>query len=119
MYGGRQLGKFAHHVAELYRDPVNGTVIRVFDCRQVGRSEDLDHVWTLISSDLQQFDITRRKTDESSEVIEDINAWLQRSAGRRLLILLDEMDAFMIADGKLGDPVSGPGQPEPVSNQER
>mgnify|MGYP006422342957 CR=1 FL=1 len=100
VFGGRQLGKSAllQHVAKLDHAPKRGHVVRVLDCRQIGRSEPASAIWPRISNDLATLSVVDGKLTDGHEIADQIMKWLDGDRRRRVLICLDEMDYFMLSE---------------------
>ncbi|WP_436778199.1 hypothetical protein [Yinghuangia sp. YIM S09857] len=110
IYGGRQFGKSALlRATERYFDGMDG-------CRGIyvclpgagdGSDTALREAWSRIGGTLTECGvITRKKGDvspfDADNVGRDVRAWLHAEPRRRLLLLLDECDAFFEADAKTG-----------------
>jgi len=104
VYGGRQLGKSAllktakskfeesddHHFA-IYLD---------LKAEGVGEWRQADYVWRVLLPALQDQGIGLRvgKNPQPENVAESVRAWLAEDERRRMLLLLDESDAFLDED---------------------
>jgi hypothetical protein len=100
LYGGRKLGKTAllNKVRETAAGMVDTAGV-LADLQQVGRSKPAEAVWAEIADELaragyQQF----VELAEPDAVAGAIEARLAEAPSDRLLILLDEADAFLAAD---------------------
>jgi len=100
IYGGRQLGKSAllQHVRKKFHAPERDHVVRVHDFRQIGRSEPLEQIWPKLAADLSEQRVLEKGDGSAKTVIAGIEAWLDCDARRRLLLLLDETDKFLVGD---------------------
>ena len=115
VYGGRQLGKTAllHDVRAAFHSPEQGHLAEYIDlkARDVGIAEDPEHLWHVLWGTLKHLGVVddgapmprgRKRLVENVE--EEVERWLGESQGRRLLVLLDEADAFLEADLKDDNP---------------
>ena len=115
VYGGRQLGKTAllHDVRAAFHSPEQGHLAEYIDlkARDVGIAEDPEHLWHVLWGTLKHLGVVddgapmprgRKRLVENVE--EEVERWLGESQDRRLLVLLDEADAFLEADLKDENP---------------
>jgi hypothetical protein len=112
VYGGRQIGKTVllrkverdfprrgkQHVA-LYLD---------LNFEAVGQTVSMDEIWKIVADKLTKKDQTifgkSVRTQFTVENFSDrVTEWLQENDDRRILLLLDEADRFIQADGDAGD----------------
>jgi hypothetical protein len=108
VYGGRQLGKTAL-LREIARQQVSGGTGRVviwLDLNglglEPGQGRSLDEVWVPIGQKLQRAGVQGAAFGDASRVRGAVERWLRDRPGRRILVLLDEADAFIEADGRSG-----------------
>lgn len=104
VYGGRQLGKTAllknieveSHDPEIdhfvYYIPLPTVVVEYPDAVLT------KEIVNTMGKDI----LVGRKCENMDEVLEDISEWIRQKETRRLLLLLDEADEFLLADGKNG-----------------
>lgn len=104
LYGGRQLGKTAllRAVVRRFHDPKHGVIVSWIDLkeRHIGLSEPAVEVWQVIDRVLVQEGVltkTRRGPDKTADAI---TRWLDEAPGRRIVMLLDESDAFLAQDAQ-------------------
>ncbi|MFF2375168.1 hypothetical protein ACFVUW_12400 [Streptomyces xiamenensis] len=117
IYGGRGLGKSAllHDAAERFAKQDFGYRLPVYldlQAHSIGKSKTSapERVWSILQSELtdkgvlEQRNASARNQDQGDKrdphdvVRTGIGEWLQGDVRRRLLILLDECDAFFTAD---------------------
>lgn len=104
IYGGRQLGKtvllkYVHrtfHATEMRRNAL------FLDIKEIGRKQLLDKIWHLLNEELDRLQIpdTNRRNSVRESSLQRIKSWLEFDTQRRFLLLLDEADNFLEADGK-------------------
>ena len=105
VYGGRQLGKTAllRRVEHDFNRSLNH-VAKWIDLKvnEIDRAPDL---WRVLQRELQRSEVIagRRELDPDSRkqvdgLLDHIRRWLDARAGRRLLLLLDEADHFLLVD---------------------
>jgi hypothetical protein len=101
VYGGRQLGKTAllRHV-ERQGDPERGLIVRWVDLKQagVGLSRPASDLWDVIGEHLVRDRVLARKTTAPERISQNVAEWLKMDPVRRIVLLLDEADAFLAAD---------------------
>jgi len=107
LFGGRQIGKtvLLRHVERRLHDPAKGCVAKYIDLKEAAIvfARPMEDIWRLIVESLKSDapDMFSEKIPaqlESTWVVERIENWLAKSAGRRIVLLLDEADAFLEAD---------------------
>lgn len=99
VYGGRQLGKTALLRQIKLRMANNPNVAVIYlDIKRVGSSEVASSVWDEISRQMKPLGIPGPDVPSRPKVIDAIKAWLRHQPQRRLLVLLDEADAFLEAE---------------------
>jgi hypothetical protein len=108
VYGGRQLGKTAllRALERSFHLPTEGRVAIYMDLERELRSRGrpMDDLWPLLLERLQEKHVL---SDERigagagpEAFIKHIKNWLGGDTNRRLLVLLDEADEFLVEDGK-------------------
>ena len=109
IYGGRQLGKTAllKDVERTFHDPDAGLVAKYLDLKRMGIGYDRSagDLWGVVTRELKLAEVIPTSIREQArhETIEEaIGAWLDADPGRRILLLLDEADEFLAADGRDG-----------------
>lgn len=112
-----QLGKTAllHDVRAAFHSPEEGQLAEYVDLKawDVGIAESPEHLWQVLWGALSQLGVVdgqapmpRGRNRLLEKVEEEVERWLGESQDRRLLLLLDEADAFLEADLKEPQPVS-------------
>lgn len=103
IYGGRQLGKtvLLKYVHRTFHDTDAKRNALFLDIKEIGRKQQLDNIWHLLNEELDklQIDINRRNSVRENS-LQRIKSWLESDTQRRFLLLLDEADNFLEADGK-------------------
>jgi hypothetical protein len=101
LYGGRQLGKTAllRALEREHHNPERGIVVKWIDLKEegIGHARAADEIWTTIAATLREFQIVRGSPGVGT-LKQQIEDWLRRDTKRRILLLLDEADAFLRAD---------------------
>jgi hypothetical protein len=110
IYGGRQLGKtvLLRSVERTFHSPTEGKIALWIDLKAqaIGYDRDIDEIWNLLATEFKHLGVipdsksTRVKADE---LLKQIQTWLAQDENRQILLLLDEADRFLEADGKQGD----------------
>lgn len=96
VFGGRQLGKTALLRQIELRNAGNHDFAIVYrDIKRVGSSEIASSVWDRIGEGLALAGIGRPDARGGETVADTIRAWLRAQPQRRILMLLDEADAFL------------------------
>lgn len=123
VYGGRQIGKsvLLRHV-ERRVNTRPGSVARFIDLKEAGLgvARPPEELWAEMVQQLRQvepgiFPQSSRPRISDRWFEQQVREWLDADPGRRILVLLDEADAFLAADGKPPAAAgSGPG-PEPFT----
>lgn len=107
VYGGRQLGKTAllREVVRRFHDPERGSIVAWVDLkeRHIGLSEPAEAVWQAIESELVRQGLLVKARRGSEGTAEAISRWLDGAPGRRIVMLLDEADAFLAQDSQDAD----------------
>lgn len=104
VYGGRQLGKSAllRDVERREHNPGQGRIVRWIDLknRGIGIDRPAEDLWAVLGQELHQEKILSRPATAPQTVVERIKEWLNDVENRRILLLLDEADAFLDADSR-------------------
>ncbi|MEZ2230363.1 AAA family ATPase [Microcoleus sp.] len=104
IYGGRQLGKtvLLKYVQRTFHATDAGRNALFLDIKEIGRKQLLDKIWHLLNEELDQLQIpdTNRRNSVRESSLQRIKSWLEFDTQRRFLLLLDEADNFLEADGK-------------------
>ena len=113
VYGGRQLGKSAllRDIERRENRPDQGRIVKWIDLKAAGVTKAED-IWTEIAHALVPLDIVRRNTSRRESIVANIQEWLHADHNRTILLLLDEADAFLVADGRKTDEHTHEGFPE-------
>lgn len=110
VYGGRQLGKSAllHHVRKLYDSPTSGARAQYLKIDVIGaHGTPASQIWSEIGGALAEEKIGEKGQGTPDAVIVTVRTWLGADPARRLLMLLDESDAFLAAESRTGFPNLG------------
>ena len=104
VYGGRQLGKTAllREVVRRFHRPKAGVIVAWLDLKErlIGLSEPADMVWRLIDEELARQGIFRNAKRTPDGTADAIQRWLNKESQRRIVMLLDEADAFLAQDAR-------------------
>ncbi|MEP6541268.1 sigma-70 family RNA polymerase sigma factor [Microcoleus vaginatus GB1-A2] len=104
IYGGRQLGKtvLLKYVHRTFHATEVGRNALFLDIKEIGRKQLLDKIWHLLNEELDKLPIpdTNRRNSVRESSLQRIKSWLEFDKQRRFLLLLDEADNFLEADGK-------------------
>jgi hypothetical protein len=117
VYGGRQLGKSAllRDVERRTHNPSQGVICRWIDLKNndIGTNRSTRDVWVVIGQELAALKVLASGAGDMSDksVRKAIEKWLEVPS-RRILLLLDEADAFLEADSKTLDADDRHGFPE-------
>lgn len=105
IYGGRQLGKtvLLRRIEQQYHRPEEGLLVKWIDLKaeQIGDARTPDDIWPVILRELRSLNVVPEKTPESTgpeKLLDYIQKWIERTPGGRILLLLDEADAFLQSD---------------------
>ena len=100
VYGGRQLGKSAV-LRKVQRDFDNGQdrIAIYVDLKATGVGEYMEpeHLWSVLLDELRSRNVmpNSAKTAKPENVVRAVRDWLNEEPARRMLLLLDEADAFL------------------------
>ena len=104
IYGGRQLGKtvLLKYVQRTFHASDAGRNALFLDIKKIGRQQQLDEIWHLLNEELDKLQIPgiNRRNSVRESSLQRIKSWLESDNQRRFLLLLDEADNFLEADGK-------------------
>lgn len=111
IYGGRQLGKTAllRRVERDFNTTDETHRAKWIDLKvnEIGYARGAHEIWPLLQRELQPLkviDIRRELDPEHRRQVESflgqIQKWLDERVGRRLILLLDEADEFLVQDAK-------------------
>ena len=111
VYGGRQLGKTAllRSVEATFNDPQEHRVAIYVDLKveDVGIAYESEHIWNVLWTYLQNLNVIKayESVPNGREKLVDsftklVRIWLSNSEENRILLLLDEADAFLTGDLK-------------------
>jgi len=108
LYGGRQIGKtvLLRHVQRLFeRSDPNSNVATYIDLKgkEIGTNRPMDEVWLVIAEELAKKKVIVEQIMRQIKhewLFARIEEWLAGNTKRRILVLLDEADAFLAADAK-------------------
>ncbi|MEG3927258.1 sigma-70 family RNA polymerase sigma factor [Microcoleus sp. T3_D1] len=104
IYGGRQLGKtvLLKYVQRTFHATDAGRNALFLDIKKIGRQQQLDEIWHLLNEELDKLQIPgiNRRNSVRESSLQRIKSWLESDNQRRFLLLLDEADNFLEADGK-------------------
>lgn len=104
VYGGRQLGKSAllKDIERRHHDAAAGRIVRTICLKAAGVTRATD-IWGVIAQALHDLKVLQKRVSSAEGIAKHVKDWLQADAGRTILLLLDEADAFLVADGKAED----------------
>ena len=111
VYGGRQIGKTAllRAAEAAFHRPAEGHIARWIDLKanEIGLEKDPGAVWEVLWGQLERAGVIAHGTkapsgrpallDRLRTLVED---WMKKDSDRRLLLLLDEADAFLELDAR-------------------
>ena len=108
LYGGRQIGKtvLLRHVQRLFEQREPSTNVATYidlKGKEIGTNRPMDEVWLVIAEELAKKKVITEKVLRQTKqdwLFARIEEWLTGDAKRRILVLLDEADAFLAADAK-------------------
>ena len=111
VYGGRQLGKTAllRSAEATFHRPESRQIAKCIDLKvhDIGIAHGAEHIWKTLWEALQELDVIEpgqsipRVRDKRVETVTNaVNNWVSEGEDSRILLLLDEADAFLAADLK-------------------
>ena len=111
VYGGRQLGKTAllHAAEAAFHDPGARRLAKYVDLKYeaIGIAYDADHIWQVLWREFVKLDVVdastpmpRGRNSLVDALAKFVNGWLDTHKDKdgRILLLLDEADAFLAKD---------------------
>ena len=110
VYGGRQIGKTAllRSTAAMFNRG-SGQVAKWIDlkAREIGYAYQPEEIWRVLWRELREEvgivqDHEPKMADLSRKLADGVKSWVRKSGERRLVLLLDEADAFLKADAESG-----------------
>lgn len=108
IYGGRRFGKTSllHHAKERFDQwDEKGqwrthAVLMDLNATGIGIARPADELWEALAEKLNEAEIVKVRANSGPKLLlEEIKKWLNADDDRRLLVLLDEADAFLKLDG--------------------
>lgn len=103
VYGGRQLGKSAllAQIKKLYHRPEKQYFVTLDDVKYVGSPiRDASEIWRMMAKNLSELGIVSEGTSSPEDIISDVESWVSRNPGGRILCLFDETDNFLAYEAK-------------------
>lgn len=103
VYGGRRYGKTAtlKLVAETRHDPAQNIIAVHVDIQTLGTANgDVEGIWREVSHEMR--DIFPRPVTDADAFKAGIKRYLNAEPGRRIILMLDEVDQFIVGDAKAG-----------------
>ncbi len=104
VFGGRRLGKSAllRDIQEREHRPAAGQVVRFLDLLtlRIGIDRPPKDVWAEVGRELHQEGVLVGTATTQDAVARGVKGWLDKDAGRRVLLLLDEADGFFEMDSR-------------------
>lgn len=113
IYGGRQLGKTAllRRVESDFTRSRDTHFAHWIDLKanEIGYGRGPHDIWLVLQRELRRFDIVGKRRDRELDpkdrrqvesFVESIRQWLDERADRRLILLLDEADEFLVKDAE-------------------
>ena len=105
VYGGRRLGKttLLADIARRYGDRPggdSGPLVLLVNLKGTGIGENCptEDIWRLFAGRLAEAEVLQPGTVRPQTVSKGVHEWLSESEGRRILLLVDEADAFLEAE---------------------
>ena len=103
VYGGRRLGKTAlmYDIVREYQSSSDTLVIMIdLRGRAVGGGGPTRELWRLVAQELHRRDneVVGATAARYETIAKGVRDWLEKSADRRILLLIDEADAFLESD---------------------
>ncbi len=103
VYGGRRLGKTAL-LANVARESSKDVFISLVNLKGsgIGDNRPAGDLWKEVADSLSKREIVDAKTVRPDTIARGVKRWLedQSKPGRRILLLIDEADSFLEADGR-------------------
>ena len=105
LYGGRRLGKTAllSSIAREYHtarraEPKQLVLLLNLKGSGIGENRPTEDLWTLFAEHLSEHEVLQPKTVRPESIEKGVREWLDGHEGRRILLLVDEADAFLDAE---------------------
>ena len=105
LYGGRRLGKTAllssiarEYRAKQKREPRQIVLLINLKGSGIGENRPTEDLWTLFSKHLSEQQILQPQTVRHESIERGVRHWLDDDQRRRILLLVDEADAFLDAE---------------------
>ena len=105
VYGGRRLGKTAllADIAREYRTrrghtPEELVLLINLKGSGIGENRPTDDLWRFFAEKLTEYGVVRSGTRRAESVWSNVKEWLEQKHERRILLLVDEADAFLEAE---------------------
>ena len=106
VYGGRRLGKTAllAHIAREHEPLAPDQLVLRINLKGsgIGEAEPADKLWEALAAELSSRGVIGTRIVRDRSITVSINHWLNERAVRRILLLVDEADAFLEADRTRG-----------------
>ena len=105
VYGGRRLGKttLLADIAREYRPRAPEELVLLLNLKGEGIGEPdrpTDGLWRVFAKKLAERGVVGSRTRRAESIGKNVKEWLEQKRGRRVLLLVDEADAFLEADRK-------------------
>jgi len=108
VYGGRQLGKtvLLREVERRFDNVQSGSLVRYIDLNNhhLGTNRSGDDIWDIIADSLRKDALTEYKQGGQAAIRKGIKTWLDKDPARRIVVLLDEADDFLVSEIERRDP---------------
>ena len=105
VYGGRRLGKttLLADIAREYRtgrqdEPDELVLLINLKGSGIGENRPTEDLWLLFADRLVERGILQSQTVRPDSIEKGVREWLEKTRGRRILLLVDEADAFLDAE---------------------
>ena len=105
LYGGRRLGKTAllSAIAREYRtaqrdEPKELVALINLKGSGIGENRPTEDLWALFAEQLAEHQVLKPQTVRPESIEKGVRLWLDENQGRRILLLVDEADAFLDAE---------------------
>ncbi len=102
VYGGRRLGKTALlvNIEREYREKAPDQLVFLINLKGsgIGENQRTDDLWRVFAARLAEHKIVTAQTIRHDSIGKDVKQWLDEEPARRILLLVDEADAFFEAD---------------------
>ena len=107
VYGGRRLGKttLLADIAREYRTrgpEASEELVLLINLKGsgIGENQPTEDLWPLFAKKLAEHGVVGRRTRRAESVGKSVKQWLNKKPGRRVLLLVDEADAFLEVGAK-------------------